>query len=328
MRRATPLDEFQAIRRLVRTLKARRTDVALGVGDDAALVRVPAGSDLVLALDTLVEDVHFPARTAPADIGWKALAVNLSDLAAMGATPTWALLGLTLPGVRADWLDGFARGFGALARRHGVDLVGGDTTRGRLTISVQLSGFVARGRALRRDGARAGDAVYVSGTLGDAAAGLELVQGNLAMGSAAAAKALRRRLDRPTPRVALGQALVGVASAAIDVSDGLVADLGHVLAASGVGADIAVPTLPASPALRRALPDFAERVRRQLHGGDDYELLFTVPSRRRAAVEKLSARLGLPLTQIGTIARRRGLRLTDEQGRAAIRGPAGWNHFG
>lgn len=328
MQQATPLDEFQAIRRLARTLRARRPDVALGIGDDAALVRVPAGKELVLALDTLVEDVHFPARTMSADIGWKALAVNLSDLAAMGAAPAWALLGLTLPGVRADWLDGFARGFGALARKHGVDLVGGDTTRGRLTISVQLSGTVTRGKALVRGGARPGDLIYVSGTLGDAAAGLDRALGNSAALAPTVAKALLARLNRPTPRVELGRALVGLASACIDVSDGLVADLGHLLAASGVGAAISVAALPASPALQRAVSDVSMRQRYQLSGGDDYELLFTVPPRRRGALERLSHRLGLKLTMIGTIARRRGLRLLDQQGRAASSGPAGWNHFG
>jgi thiamine-monophosphate kinase len=277
------------------------------------VLRVPRGRELVVVMDTMVEGVHFPRGTAPADVGWKSLAVNLSDLAAMAAEPAWATLALTLPQPDATWVRAFARGFAALARRHGVALVGGDTTRGRLTVTVQAHGFVPLRRALRRDGARAGDAIFVSGTLGDAAAGL----------ADRRQATLRARLDRPTPRVALGVALRGVASAAIDVSDGLAADLGHVLDASGVGATLDVDALPTSAALRAAVPDATRRRALQVGGGDDYELCFTVPTRRFARVATIAREQRLRLTRIGTIERERGLR--DAAGLPLER--SGYTHF-
>ncbi|HET7843384.1 MAG TPA: thiamine-phosphate kinase [Xanthomonadales bacterium] len=302
--------EFQLIDLIARATARRRADVALGIGDDGAVLRVPRGRELVVAVDTLVAGVHFPRDTAPADVGWKSLAVNLSDLAAMGAEPAWATLALTLPEPDAQWVRAFARGFAALAKRHGVALVGGDTTRGPLCVTVQAHGFVPPRRALRRDGARAGDAVFVSGTLGDAAAGLAHPR----------VAPLRARLDRPTPRVALGLALRGVASAAIDVSDGLAADLGHVLDASGVGAALDVDAMPASNALRGAVADLRAL---QLGGGDDYELCFTVPAKRVDRVARIARDLRTPLTRIGTIERERGLR--DADGRTLAR--SGYVHF-
>lgn len=302
--------EFQLIDTIARATALPRRDIALGIGDDGAVLRVPRGRELVVVMDTMVEGVHFPRGTAAPDVGWKALAVNLSDLAAMGAEPAWATLALTLPKPDATWVRGFARGFAALAKRHGVALVGGDTTRGPLAVTVQAHGFLPPRRALRRDGARVGDVVFVSGTLGDAAAGLANPRN---------AK-LRARLDRPTPRVALGLALRGVASAAIDVSDGLAADLGHVLDASGVGASIDVDALPASKALRYAVVDVRAM---QLGGGDDYELCFTVPARRVARVAEIARELRLPLTRVGRIEREPGLR--DASGRALAR--RGYVHF-
>ena len=302
--------EFELIDLISRATASHRRDVALGIGDDGAVLRVPRGRELVVVMDTMVEGVHFLRGTSAADVGWKSLAVNLSDLAAMGAEPAWATLALTLPEPDATWVRGFARGFAALAKRHGVALVGGDTTRGPLTITVQAHGFVPPRRALRRDGARAGDAIFVSGTLGDAAAGLANPRN---------AK-LRVRLDRPVPRVALGLALRGIASAAIDVSDGLAADLGHVLDASGVGAMLDVDALPSSRALRDAVTDVRAL---QLGGGDDYELCFTVPARRVARVADIARELRLPLTRIGRIERERGLR--DATGRALAR--RGYVHF-
>lgn len=286
--------EFDLIAR-IRQRAASRGDVALGIGDDCALLAPPPGMQLAVTMDTLNIGVHFPPETAPADIGWKALAVNLSDLAAMGAQPAWCTLSLTLPQADAGFVDGFCDGFLALAAQHGVALVGGDTTRGPLSVSITAHGFVAAGEALRRDGARVGDEVWVSGTLGDAAGALAQWQAGAPM-----TPPLRARLDRPTPRVALGRALRGVASSAIDVSDGLLADLAHVCRASGVGAEIDGGALPASAALSSA---FDPDVRRTLQatGGDDYELCFTAPSAQRATLEALSHALSLPLTRIGRI---------------------------
>ena len=288
-RRGSRLGEFDVIAQLRERCALPRADVRVGIGDDGAVLRVPGGQQLVVAMDTLVEGVHFPRDTAAADIGWKALAVNLSDLAAMGAAPAWATLALTLPRALPRWLNDFAVGFARLARTHRVSLVGGDTTRGPLTVTVQAHGFVPSGAALLRAAARVGDAIYVSGTLGDAAAGLAVAQRRLVGTRKADAAWLRARLDRPTPRVALGLALRGLAHAAIDVSDGLAADLTHVLDASRVGAEIDMTRLPCSSALRRATPDAAHRARWQLAGGDDYELCFTVPRRAQARIVQRSA---------------------------------------
>ena len=272
--------EFDWIDRVRRGAARNRRGVLLGIGDDAALLRLPAGHDLVACVDTLVAGVHFPHTTDPAAIGWKALAVNLSDLAAKGATPQWITLALTVPQLDREWLAGFMRGMQRLARRHAVALVGGDTTRGPLSITVQALGSVPRGKALRREGARVGDLIYVSGCLGDAAAGLAIVQSRLRASSERDARMLRARLDRPAPRIALGLALRGVATACIDVSDCLAQDLVHVLRASGFGARIDTARLPASPALRRPLPAPAARAQLALAGGDDYELCFSVSPRR------------------------------------------------
>lgn len=238
--------EFDLIAR-IRQRVVLRDDVVLGIGDDGALLAPPPGQLLAVTMDTLNAGVHFPPETAPADIGWKALAVNLSDLAAMGAEPAWCTLSLTLPRADTAFVDGFCDGFLALAAQHGVALVGGDTTRGPLSVSITAHGFVPAGAALRRDGARIGDEVWVSGSLGDAAGALRQWQAGAPM-----APALRDRLDRPTPRVALGQALRGLASACIDISDGLLADLTHICRASGVGAEVDIDALPASDALRSA----------------------------------------------------------------------------
>lgn len=293
-------------------------EVVLGIGDDAALLRVPAGKLLVVATDTLNEGVHFPQHTAPADIGWKALAVNLSDLAAMGAEPAWCTLSLSLPDGDVAWVDAFLDGFLALAGMHGVALVGGDTTRGPLSICVTAHGFVEDGGALRRGGARAGDDIWVSGTLGDAAAAL--VMGMEAPGP------LRERLDRPVPRIALGRALAGIATAAIDVSDGLLADLAHVCVASRVGADLDVDALPASSALSASFGTEARRAL-QATGGDDYELCFCAPSDARAAVADASHVAGVPVTRIGHVRDGSGVEARGAGGRAWVAPRAGYAHF-
>lgn len=300
-----PAGEFDLIARIA-ARNGTRQDVLLGIGDDAALLASPpVGEALCVCVDTLNIGVHFPAETAPFDIGWKALAVNLSDLAAMGARPRWATLALSLPSPDAGYLDALIEGLLRLAQAHDVALVGGDTTRGPLSLSVQAIGSVEPARALRRDAACAGDVIYLSGSAGDAAAGLAIVQQRIECPDMEIAQALRARLDRPTPRVALGQALAGCARACIDVSDGLLADLGHVLKASGVGGVLDLDALPASPALRALRPDAEQRWPLQLAGGDDYELLVCGDAER---IESLPAFARGELTRIGRIESAQGLR--------------------
>ncbi len=324
--------EFDLIERIRVRTAIERADVRLGIGDDAAVLAVPAGQDLVVCTDTLVEGVHFPVRTDASDIGWKALAVNLSDLAAMGATPAWATLALTLPEANSTWVDAFADGFAALAREHKLALVGGDTTRGPLTITVTAHGFVPPGSALTRAGARVGDRVYVTGSLGDAAAGLACLDRDharateLFQAAGTTREALLARLNRPTPRIAQGLALRGLASACIDISDGLVADLGHIAATSGVGVVIDAASLPASAALLTLFDD-AERAALQLCGGDDYELCFTAPEPATEELRQTLARLGGGATCVGRIVEGVGVRVIDAQGGDLVLPRAGWEHF-
>jgi thiamine-monophosphate kinase len=296
----------------------RRADVPLGIGDDAALLTVPPRCELVVAVDTLVAGVHFLADCAPHAIGHKALAVNLSDLAAMGADPAWALLALTTPDLDEAWAAACMAGFEALARRHDVDLVGGDTTRGPLTITVTALGHVPAGQALRRAGARVGDAIYVSGTVGAAGAALAAQVGGAALPDAAAIAA-QARLDYPQPRVALGRALRGLAHAAIDVSDGVAADLGHMLTASGVGATLELAALPLGP----GVPDTPQGRLAALVAGDDYELCFAVPP--GAALGALATVHG-PLTRIGTVEAAAGLRVLGSDGAPVALGRRGYEH--
>lgn len=317
--------EFDLIGR-IRARCRDRDDVLLGIGDDGAVLAPPPGEALVVAVDTLNAGIHFPEGTAPADIGHKALAVNLSDLAAMGARPLWCTLSLCLPGSDADWVDAFLDGFLALASEHELALVGGDTTRGPLSISVTVIGAVPAGEALRRDGACAGDDVWVSGCVGDAAAGLLVAQRPDAGQARDDDATLRARLDRPTPRVALGRRLRGLASAAIDVSDGLLADLGHVAAASGVAADIELAELPTSPALAATVP-VPGRWTLQVSGGDDYELCLTAAPDRREALAALSRELGLELTRIGQVRDGSGVVLVDPEGRPWHSARPGHDHF-
>lgn len=303
------LAEFALIER-IRARSKGRDDIVLGIGDDAALLQPLAGHLLAVTADTLNSGVHFPPETQPADIGWKTLAVNLSDLAAMGATPAWGTLALSLPQADAAWIDAFADGFFALADAHAWRLIGGDTTRGPLSLSVTAFGQVPPGQALRRDGAQVGDDIWVSGTLGDAAAALQLWQrGELDVTRPATdgdLEFLRQRLLRPTPRVALGMALRGIATAAVDVSDGLLADLGHIAARSGVGAWIDTQALPISAALKAVLAS-KEAQGCALRGGDDYELCFTAPAASHQAVMAVSALCCVPLTRIGQIRRELGV---------------------
>jgi len=329
--------EFHLIDLIRERCAVARGDVRLGIGDDAALLAVPAGQLLAVSTDTLVAGVHFPHDATARDIGWKSLAVNLSDLAAMGAEPAWATLAVTLPGADARWVGEFADGFAALARQHGVALVGGDTTQGALSITVTIHGFVPEGVALTRAGARAGDGVYVTGTLGDAAAGLRVralatEEGRFSLPPLAGEGAeggrghLLDRLHRPTPRVAQGVILRGRATACIDVSDGFVADLGHICTASGVGAQIDADALPASPELLAAFGVDARRAF-QLVGGDDYELCFTAPDALASELLRDLAHSGCAATRVGRMVAGAGVEVRDASGNPLPLPHAGWEHF-
>jgi thiamine-monophosphate kinase len=304
-------------------------DGVLGVGDDCALLPPMAGH-FAISTDLLVEGIHFFPDVDPMALGHKALAVNLSDLAAMGAAPRACTLAIALPHVDHDWLDAFARGFFALADAHGCALVGGDTTRSPqgVTIDVTVFGEVPASQALRRDGASVGDDIWVSGWLGDADVALRLLlaDGSIDDPDGMLLAATRRALEWPQPRVALGLALRGIASAALDVSDGLAQDLGHILAASKVGAELDIARLPLSPALS-ALPAGVAR-RSALSGGDVYELCFCAPPAARAALAALSATLSLPLTRVGRIDAGSGLRVLDETGTELAPVAGGFDHFG
>lgn len=316
--------EFEIIARYF-TRPAR--SAVLGVGDDCAIVRVPAELALAITTDLLAEGTHFLPGTEPARLGHKALAVNLSDLAAMGADPRWFTLALALPEPDEAWIAGFAGGMFALADRFGVELVGGDTTRGPRTISITACGTLPPGLALRRDGAAGEDDVWLSGATGDAGLGLAHLQGRVGLGAAAARHCLAR-LETPLPLVALGRRLRGVASSAIDVSDGLIADLGHVAERSGVAIELWLEQIPRSKALAECA-DAALARDCLLGGGDDYELAFTAPVAQRAAILALAAELGLPLTRIGR-ARDGAPAVTVLDGTGAtvaVRRP-GYDHFG
>lgn len=317
--------EFDLIHRFFQRA-SRREDVIKGIGDDGALLRISPGVDLVVTTDTLVDGVHFPRDTNPESLGHKALAVNLSDLAAMAAEPAWVTLALSLPGADESWLAPFAQGLFKLAEQFDVALVGGDLTRGPLTITIQALGFVAHGQALGRDGAKPGDGVYITGSVGDAALGLAALQNRVVLDAPSLGLCLSR-LHRPMPRVLAGLALRGLASAAIDVSDGMVADLEHVLAASGVGATLRLEQLPLSTTVRRALEEGQAGWEIPLAGGDDYELLFTVTGDRAERLREKIEATGCTVTQVGTIDAERGLRITRGGVPQALPQRAGYNHF-
>jgi thiamine-monophosphate kinase len=319
------LSEFELIRRYF-THPAPRT--VLGVGDDAALVRVAPGRELVVAADLLISGRHFFPDADPRAVGHKALAVNLSDMAAMGATARWATLALALPRAEPAWLKAFAAGFMALARRHAVALIGGDTTRGPLAICVQILGEVPAGQALLRSGARRGDDVWVSGTIGDAALAVAARKGQVELTPRERAR-LGARLDRPMPRLALGKALLGIANSAIDISDGLCADLGHICEGSALSARIEFERLPVSEIVRKRL-DLRPVQSAVVSGGDDYELCFTAPRARRAAVLAAARRAGVRVTQVGSmqpIARRPGVTVLGPDGQALRPARGGYDHF-
>jgi thiamine-monophosphate kinase len=322
-----PLGEFDLIARFF-TRPPRTAGVTLGIGDDAALIAPTAGCELALTTDMLVAGRHFHPDVDPGRLGHKTLAVNLSDLAAMGAQPRFALLACAFPDNNADWLAAFAQGFLALAERYGVDLIGGDTTRGPLNLCVTAIGEVPCRQGLTRGGARPGDDIYVSGTLGDAALALAAIDDRVRLPDDALA-ASRRRLEMPEPRVALGLALRGLATAAIDVSDGLTGDLGHVIERSGVGARIDIAKLPAAPWLAAMLADSRRALALQclLAGGDDYELCFTASNAMRERIDAVARELRLPLARVGKITAARGLVVRDEAGVSLAAVPRAFDHF-
>ena len=300
-------------------------NAVLGVGDDCALVDVTNGMDLAVSTDTMVSGTHFFPDVDPENLGHKALAVNLSDMAAMGAMPYWAMLALTLPTVDHQWLAAFAKGFFDLAAEFNVSLVGGDTTRGPLTLTVTIMGEVPAGAALRRSGAKAGNDIWVSGNIGDAALAVAHRNGKLVLAESDYHEAVMR-LYEPTPRVALGQALRGTATAAIDVSDGLLADLGHICRLSGVGATVDLASIPVSAIGQKHFGGDAGRTA-IVAGGDDYELCFTAAPISRESIEALSENLGIRITRIGQVKRGKGVSLLGPDGKAVKIDGRGYDHF-
>ncbi len=317
---AERIAEFSLIERLMRVIPVQGAGVACSIGDDAAILSPTAGRELVVATDTLNEGIHFLPGADPQALGHKALAVNLSDIAAMGARPRWALLSLSLPVADKNWVDGFASGFAQLAKQHGVTLVGGDTCSGPLSVTVVMLGDVPAGEALRRDTAEAGDLVYVSGMLGDAALALR----ERLAGCPATAE-LDQALDCPGPQLELGRRLRGLASACIDLSDGLLADLGHLVRASGLGAELQLDQLPASPHLG-ALSD-AERWALQLAGGDDYGLCFSIPESGSTVMQDISRDLGVKLTQVGRLVPGTRVKCLNAEQEEWAPPTQGWEHF-
>lgn len=319
--------EFSLIARYFDRVKSMRLDVETGIGDDCALLNIPEKKTLAISTDTLVAGNHFLPDIDPADLAYKALAVNLSDLAAMGAEPAWLTLALTLPEVDEAWLESFSDSLFMLLNYYDMQLIGGDTTRGPLSMTLGIHGFVPPGRALKRSGAKPGDWIYVTGTPGDSAAGLEILQERLAVDDAADADYLLARHLRPMPRVLQGQALRDLASSAIDLSDGLVSDLGHILKASGCGARIDLDAMPLSEAMRRQVaPETA--LRWALAGGEDYELCFTVPELNRGALDVAIGQLGARFTCIGQVcAEADGLQFL-QGGKPVKLDLKGYDHFG
>lgn len=318
--------EFELIARYFNRVTSSRRDVEKGIGDDCALLNVAEKQTLAISTDTLVEGIHFLRDIHPADLGYKALAVNLSDLAAMGADPAWLTLAITLPEVDENWLKAFSDSLFELLDYYDMQLIGGDTTRGPRSLTLGIHGLVPVGRALKRSGARPGDWIYVTGTLGDSAAGLALLQHHIRIADPAACEALIKRHLRPMPRVLQGQALRDLASSAIDISDGLMSDLGHILKASDCGARINLDALPLSPVLVDNI-EMQQALRWALTGGEDYELCFTVPEINRGALDVALGHHGVPYTCIGQIAPvSEGVKLM-EQGKTVEFDLKGFDHF-
>ncbi len=320
-----PYSEFEIINKYFARQAFGSKNIILGIGDDAAVLSTPTDKQLVVSIDTLISGVHFPGQTSAADIAWKALAVNLSDLAAMGATPAWFTLALSLPQVEHDWLAAFSESLADISTAYQIPLVGGDTTRAALSITIQVAGHVQPGGALLRSGARVGDQIFVTGNIGDAALGLYALQQQL--GGTADADYLIQRLNRPQPRVELGQALVNVASACIDISDGLFADLAHILKASGVGARLQQAHIPLSEAAKHFLSDNPQSLPSIYNRGDDYELCFCVPKEKCAQLDAIEKRLNCRLNHIGEIVAGCELQVFDARNKLLDLGNDNYDHF-
>jgi thiamine-monophosphate kinase len=293
------MNEFDIIQHFCSFQTIKRSDVILGSGDDCAIITVPPTQQVAITMDTLIAGVHFPLNTSAYDIGYKSLAVNLSDLAAMGAEPAWVTFALTAPHIEKSWLEELACGFFNLATAYNVQLIGGDLTRGPLSITLQAQGLITKGKALTRSGAKVGDLIYVSGTLGDAALALEYLQKSINI-KLSNREYLLTKLNRPQPQVNLAKKLQGIATAAIDISDGLAADLSHILEKSQVGAIVDIQQLPLSPALRESV-SLEKAIYLALNGGDDYELCFTIPPSQKALLETILAEENTPAYCIGQV---------------------------
>ncbi|MHB1948974.1 MAG: thiamine-phosphate kinase [Gammaproteobacteria bacterium] len=311
------LHEFDIIAKYFSTQAMQRDDVVLDIGDDCAMVEVAALQQLVITTDTLVAGVHFPINTSAYDIGYKSLAVNLSDLAAMGATPAWFTLALTMPDANEKWLEKFSQGLFAIADRYQIQLIGGDLTRGPLTITITAHGLVPKNQALKRSGAQVGDLIYVTHTLGDAALGLLSLQNKITIASEYK-DFIYNKLNRPEPRIETGLHLRNIANAAIDISDGLIADLTHILEMSHVGATVYIDDLPISAAVRQSTSDHLFDL--ALSGGDDYELCFTLPKDKTPLLKN-------DCTCIGVITEKSGLDLRFKDGTSYNRSNKGYQHF-
>lgn len=318
------MNEFELIRAFFTRAEGRDEGVVVGIGDDAAVCTVPADQELVLTTDLLVAGVHFPEHAPAESVGHKALAVNLSDLASMGARPLWFTMNLSLPAVDRTWLEQFSDGLFALADRYRIALVGGDTVRGPLSVGIQACGLVPSGSAVLRSGAQAGDDVYVTGSLGDAALGLRVETGEADYGDEGNRHFLKR-LHQPTPRIRIGESLRGMATSMIDVSDGLVADLGRTLHASGVGAEIELELVPLSDRYRQVWRDAGWQP--ALAGGDDYELCFTAPRTRRAELSEMSRNWECQLSRIGRITESTDFNVLDRAGKPVSIEYPGYDHF-
>lgn len=318
------LTEFDLIRQYFDRVIKETGNIRQGIGDDAAIISIPKGMELALSIDTLVQDVHFHAKTKPEDIGYKSLAVNLSDMAAMGAEPRWVTLSLTIPDANQTWLEHFSQGFFELAERIPVTLIGGDLNKGPLSVTVQVHGLLPAGHAMLRKGAKPGDLVYVSGLPGEAGLGLRVLNNTINIPDAYHDKVLGR-LHRPEPRVALGMKLLDIAHSAIDISDGLIADLGHMLDASQCGANINLDSLPVSGAFDNigSIEDVWEII---LTSGDDYELCFTINEDQNEIIENVKG-FDVPLTCIGKIVSERGLQLLRPDGTKFKLAGSGYRHF-
>jgi thiamine-monophosphate kinase len=318
--------EFSLIARYFDRVRSSRRDVETGIGDDCALLTVAEKQLLAISTDTLVSGIHFLPDIDPRDLGYKALAVNLSDLAAMGADPTWLTLAITLPEVDESWLEAFSDSLFEQLDYYDMQLIGGDTTRGPLSMTLGIHGLVPVGRALKRSGARPGDWIYVTGTPGDSAAGLAILQDRLTVEDLTQTAYLKKRHLRPTPRILHGQALRDLASSAIDLSDGLISDLGHILKASECGARVDLDALPYSEAVK-ANVDAERALQWALSGGEDYELCFTVPELNRGALDVAIGNLGIPFTCIGQVApASEGLQFM-QKGKPVTLNLKGYDHF-